>query len=109
LQSEHKIQSGKGSLLIEMDQVPKILKPMVDEWTPDGFVVSFKVQYIGASSFFDRIHDSISLKQILPYWFRNPAPRWNVMDITSLLETTFIVVSTRWCLFRANIKAQRET
>jgi phosphopantothenate-cysteine ligase len=26
-----------------MDQVPKILKPMVDEWTPDGFVVSFKV------------------------------------------------------------------
>jgi len=43
LQSEHKIQSGKGSLHIEMDQVPKILKPMVDEWTPGGFVVSFKV------------------------------------------------------------------
>ena len=45
-QSEHKIQSGKGSLLIEMDQVPKILKPLVDEWTRDGFIVSFKVQYI---------------------------------------------------------------
>jgi phosphopantothenate-cysteine ligase len=42
--SEHKIQSGKGSLLIEMDQVPKILKPMVDEWTPDGFIVSFKLE-----------------------------------------------------------------
>jgi hypothetical protein len=43
-QSEHKIQSGKGSLHIEMDQVPKILKPMVDEWTRgDGFIVSFKV------------------------------------------------------------------
>jgi phosphopantothenate-cysteine ligase len=26
-----------------MDQVPKILKPMVDEWTRDGFIVSFKV------------------------------------------------------------------
>ena len=26
-----------------MDQVPKILKPMVDEWTPGGFIVSFKV------------------------------------------------------------------
>jgi len=26
-----------------MDQVPKILKPMVDEWARDGFVVSFKV------------------------------------------------------------------
>ncbi|KAI9464764.1 phosphopantothenate-cysteine ligase [Russula earlei] len=42
--SEHKIQSGKGSLLIEMDQVPKILKPLVDEWTPDGFIVSFKLE-----------------------------------------------------------------
>ena len=42
-QSEHKIQSGKGSLSIEMDQVPKILKPMVDEWTRGGFIVSFKV------------------------------------------------------------------
>lgn len=42
--SEHKIQSGKGSLQIEMDQVPKILKPMVDQWTPDGFVVSFKLE-----------------------------------------------------------------
>jgi phosphopantothenate-cysteine ligase len=30
-------------LLIEMDQVPKILKPLIDEWTPDGFIVSFKV------------------------------------------------------------------
>ncbi|KAH7887023.1 DNA/pantothenate metabolism flavoprotein [Phlebopus sp. FC_14] len=42
--SEHKIQSGKGSLHIEMDQVPKILKPMVAEWAPGGFVVSFKLE-----------------------------------------------------------------
>lgn len=42
--SVHKIQSGKGSLHIEMDQVPKILKPMVDEWTPDGYIVSFKLE-----------------------------------------------------------------
>jgi len=42
--SEHKIQSGKGSLHIEMDQVPKVLKPMVDEWTRDGFIVSFKLE-----------------------------------------------------------------
>ncbi|RDB30583.1 Uncharacterized protein C4B3.18 [Hypsizygus marmoreus] len=45
--SIHKIQSGKGSLHIEMDQVPKILKPMVDEWTPDGFIVSFKLETDG--------------------------------------------------------------
>ncbi|KIY72659.1 DFP-domain-containing protein [Cylindrobasidium torrendii FP15055 ss-10] len=42
--SEHKIQSGKGSLLIEMDQVPKILKTMVDEWADEGYIVSFKLE-----------------------------------------------------------------
>ncbi|KAG5638289.1 hypothetical protein H0H81_000814 [Sphagnurus paluster] len=43
--SEHKIQSGKGSLHIEMDQVPKILKPMVHEWTKgEAFIVSFKLE-----------------------------------------------------------------
>jgi len=42
--SEHKIQSGKGTLHIEMDQVPKILKSLVDEWTKEGFVVSFKLE-----------------------------------------------------------------
>ncbi|OAX41095.1 DFP-domain-containing protein [Rhizopogon vinicolor AM-OR11-026] len=42
--SEHKIQSGKGSLSIEMDQVPKILKPLVSEWNPEGFIVSFKLE-----------------------------------------------------------------
>ncbi|KJA25514.1 hypothetical protein HYPSUDRAFT_404010 [Hypholoma sublateritium FD-334 SS-4] len=42
--SEHKIQSGKGNLSIEMDQVPKILKPLVDEWTPGGYIVSFKLE-----------------------------------------------------------------
>lgn len=43
LKSEHKIQSRKGSLQIEMDQVPKVLKPMVENWIPESFVVSFKV------------------------------------------------------------------
>ena len=42
--SEHKIQSGKGSLHIEMDQVPKILKPLVAEWTREGYIVSFKAR-----------------------------------------------------------------
>lgn len=41
--SEHKIQSGKGSLSIEMDQVPKILKPLVEQWSNEGFCISFKV------------------------------------------------------------------
>ena len=54
-QSEHKIQSGKGSLHIEMDQVPKILKPLVSEWVPTGFVVSFKV-CAGARCPMNRLH-----------------------------------------------------
>lgn len=43
-QPQHKIQSGKGSLVIEMDQVPKVLRPMVQDWAPEGYVVSFKVR-----------------------------------------------------------------
>ncbi|TIB16773.1 hypothetical protein E3P92_01201 [Wallemia ichthyophaga] len=41
---EHKIQSQKGSLQIEMDQTPKILGSLVKDWTPEGFIVSFKLE-----------------------------------------------------------------
>ena len=41
--AEHKIQSGHGTLSLEMDQVPKVLRPLVQEWIPEGYVVSFKV------------------------------------------------------------------
>ncbi|KAF8314054.1 DFP-domain-containing protein [Clavulina sp. PMI_390] len=42
--SRHKIQSKKGSLHIEMDQLPKVLQPMVADWIPESFVVSFKLE-----------------------------------------------------------------
>ncbi|KAJ3199847.1 hypothetical protein HDU82_000097 [Entophlyctis luteolus] len=41
---QHKIQSGEGSLKLELDQVPKILSPLVKEWAPNAFVVSFKLE-----------------------------------------------------------------
>lgn len=41
---EHKIQSSDGSLHIAMDQVPKLLRSIVQEWAPDAFVVSFKLE-----------------------------------------------------------------
>ena len=63
MKSEHKIQSGKGSLVLEMDQVPKILKPMVDEWTPEGFIVSFKVGLFLVSY---SVYDSLTL-YLIPY------------------------------------------
>ena len=43
LQAEHKIQSVKGNLVLEMDQVPKVLRPLVQEWLPEAYIVSFKV------------------------------------------------------------------
>ncbi|KIR58961.1 phosphopantothenate-cysteine ligase [Cryptococcus bacillisporus CA1873] len=42
--AEHKMQSGKGTLSLEMDQVPKVLKPLVQEWMPEGYIVSFKLE-----------------------------------------------------------------
>ncbi|WRT68441.1 uncharacterized protein IL334_005417 [Kwoniella shivajii] len=42
--AEHKIQSNKGTLSLEMDQVPKVMRPLVQEWTPEGYIVSFKLE-----------------------------------------------------------------
>ncbi|KAJ9099121.1 hypothetical protein QFC21_004000 [Naganishia friedmannii] len=42
--AEHKIQSTRGNLTLEMDQVPKVLRPLVQEWIPEAFIVSFKLE-----------------------------------------------------------------
>ncbi|KAJ2714768.1 Phosphopantothenate--cysteine ligase cab2 [Coemansia spiralis] len=42
--AEHKIQSGGGDLTLHMNQVPKILSPLVKNWAPACFVVSFKLE-----------------------------------------------------------------
>ncbi|KAH8090790.1 DNA/pantothenate metabolism flavoprotein [Filobasidium floriforme] len=42
--AEHKIQSVKGNLVLEMDQVPKVLRPLVQEWLPEAYIVSFKLE-----------------------------------------------------------------
>jgi phosphopantothenate-cysteine ligase len=41
---EHKIQSSGGGLSLVLDQVPKIIKPLVKEWAPLAFTVSFKLE-----------------------------------------------------------------
>ncbi|KAI9151218.1 Phosphopantothenate--cysteine ligase cab2 [Blastocladiella emersonii ATCC 22665] len=38
----HKIQSRGGALALTLDPVPKLLRPLVCEWAPHGYVVSFK-------------------------------------------------------------------
>uniref|UniRef100_G1N5A2 DNA/pantothenate metabolism flavoprotein C-terminal domain-containing protein n=2 Tax=Meleagris gallopavo TaxID=9103 RepID=G1N5A2_MELGA len=42
--SEHKIQSSEGALQITMKMVPKMLSPLVKEWAPEAFVISFKLE-----------------------------------------------------------------
>ncbi|KAJ1973738.1 Phosphopantothenate--cysteine ligase cab2 [Dimargaris verticillata] len=42
--TEHKIQSAHGGLTLTMDQVPKFLRPLVHEWAPQSYIVSFKLE-----------------------------------------------------------------
>ena len=42
--AEHKIQSSEGAPKIELQLVPKILGPLVKDWVPEAFVVSFKLE-----------------------------------------------------------------
>ncbi|KAF3689999.1 Phosphopantothenate--cysteine ligase [Channa argus] len=41
---EHKIQSSDGPLQLSLNMVPKILSPLVKDWAPQAFVVSFKLE-----------------------------------------------------------------
>ncbi|XP_051528844.1 phosphopantothenate--cysteine ligase-like [Myxocyprinus asiaticus] len=41
---EHKIQSSNGPLQISMKMVPKMLNPLVKDWAPQAFVISFKLE-----------------------------------------------------------------
>ncbi|NXM27225.1 PPCS ligase, partial [Oxyruncus cristatus] len=41
---EHKIQSSEGPLQITMKMVPKMLSPLVRDWAPEAFVISFKLE-----------------------------------------------------------------
>ncbi|XP_069466991.1 phosphopantothenate--cysteine ligase isoform X1 [Ambystoma mexicanum] len=41
---EHKIESSSGPLQITMKMVPKMLSPLVKDWAPNAFVISFKLE-----------------------------------------------------------------
>jgi phosphopantothenate-cysteine ligase len=41
---EHKIQSNNSNLILEFDQVPKMIKPLVKNWATDGLIISFKLE-----------------------------------------------------------------
>jgi len=41
---EHKIQSSQGPTSVQLSLVPKMMKPLVSEWAPHCFIVSFKLE-----------------------------------------------------------------
>ncbi|KAM5247346.1 phosphopantothenate--cysteine ligase [Ctenodactylus gundi] len=41
---DHKIQSSGGPLQITMKMVPKMLSPLVKDWAPKAFIISFKLE-----------------------------------------------------------------
>ncbi|KAK3782990.1 hypothetical protein RRG08_058049 [Elysia crispata] len=41
---EHKIQSSNGKLQLSLEMTPKLLKPLVKDWVPNAFTVSFKLE-----------------------------------------------------------------
>ena len=42
---EHKIQSNSG-LQLNLKQVPKMLKTIVNTWCKDCFIISFKLEWL---------------------------------------------------------------
>lgn len=42
--SVHKIQSDSGPLTMNLEMVPKMLRPLVSIWGPDLYVASFKLE-----------------------------------------------------------------
>uniref|UniRef100_A0A3P8PZB2 Phosphopantothenate--cysteine ligase n=1 Tax=Astatotilapia calliptera TaxID=8154 RepID=A0A3P8PZB2_ASTCA len=71
---EHKIQSSNGPLQVRlsMKMVPKILSPLVKEWAPQAFVISFKLE-TDASILLDKARRALDT-------YRHQAVVANVLD-----------------------------
>ncbi|KAM9361596.1 phosphopantothenate--cysteine ligase [Symphorus nematophorus] len=69
---EHKIQSSNGPLQLRMNMVPKILSPLVKDWAPQAFVISFKLE-TDATILLDKAHRALDT-------YRHQAVVANVLD-----------------------------
>ncbi|XP_064825061.1 phosphopantothenate--cysteine ligase isoform X1 [Oncorhynchus masou masou] len=69
---EHKIQSSNGPLQISMKMVPKMLSPLVKDWAPQAFVISFKLE-TDPSILLDRARRALAT-------YRHQAVVANVLD-----------------------------
>jgi phosphopantothenate-cysteine ligase len=41
---QHKIQSHNSNLVMEFEQVPKMIQPLVKHWAKGGLIISFKLE-----------------------------------------------------------------
>ncbi|KAJ4927301.1 hypothetical protein JOQ06_015035 [Pogonophryne albipinna] len=69
---EHKIQSSNGPLQLSLNMVPKILSPLVKDWAPQAFVISFKLE-TDASILLDKARRALDT-------YRHQAVVANVLD-----------------------------
>uniref|UniRef100_A0A3P9I5G3 Phosphopantothenate--cysteine ligase n=1 Tax=Oryzias latipes TaxID=8090 RepID=A0A3P9I5G3_ORYLA len=69
---EHKIQSSNGPLQLSMKMVPKILSPLVKDWAPKAFVISFKLE-TDASILLDKARRALDA-------YRHQAVVANILD-----------------------------
>ncbi|XP_020789781.1 phosphopantothenate--cysteine ligase [Boleophthalmus pectinirostris] len=80
---EHKIQSSNGPLQLSLNMVPKILSPLVKDWAPQAFVISFKLE-TDASILLDKAKRALDT-------YRHQAVVANVLDS----RRGYVVVVTR--------------
>ncbi|XP_077428810.1 phosphopantothenate--cysteine ligase [Vanacampus margaritifer] len=69
---EHKIQSSNGPLQLSLKMVPKILSPLVKDWAPQAFVISFKLE-TDAAILLDKAQEALNT-------YKHQAVVANVLD-----------------------------
>lgn len=80
---EHKIQSSGGPLQITMKMVPKMLSPLVKDWAPNAFVISFKLE-TNPSIVIERARNALEI-------YRHQVVVANILDS----RRSFVVIVTK--------------
>ncbi|XP_054428046.1 phosphopantothenate--cysteine ligase isoform X2 [Pteronotus mesoamericanus] len=80
---EHKIQSSGGPLQITMKMVPKMLSPLVKDWAPKAFIISFKLE-TNPSILIDRARNALEV-------YRHQVVVANILES----RRSFVVIITK--------------
>ncbi|ODQ81472.1 hypothetical protein BABINDRAFT_6170 [Babjeviella inositovora NRRL Y-12698] len=114
---EHKIQSqATGTLVVNLEQVPKFLRRLVDSWAPSAMIVSFKLEtdanilILKAKGALERYQHQLVIGNLLQTrkdevvfvtstderWIRLTEEQKGVVDIESLIIPEVIAAHTDW-------------